>query len=219
MPRLLLALLALPLLAVGKPDPADVKTKLVWRYTFAADEKRPGKAVKAKVEKGTLILEGEGHLDLGKPAYDPTNKPLSVGAKVWLDGATGVVVAHGGEDEGFSLYIDRTEPVFAVRSSGKLTVARSGKKLARGRWYHVMGVLDADGKLRVWIDGKFTGSAVQGALLSAKPKDGLSIGADLDSWVGEYRSNNPLTGRLRDVRLYWSAPAEKDLNAWAGLAE
>jgi arylsulfatase A-like enzyme len=203
-------------LPAKKPDPAEVKMALAWRYTFADGEKRPGKLVKAKAEKGELILEGDGHAALGRPKADPSGKPLSVGALVWLDGANGVIVAQGGESHGYSLYVEKNEPVFAVRSAGKLAVARSGKKLARGRWHHVLGVLDAGGKMRVYIDGKAEGAQVQGGLIEESPADGLSIGADTGSWVGEYRSDNPLTGRLKDVRLYWGMPDEKEAAKWRG---
>ncbi len=199
-----------------KPDPSEVKPGLAWRYTFADGEKRPGKLVKAKAEKGELILEGEGYAALGRPKADPAGKPLSVGAMVWLDGANGVVVAQGGESHGYSLYVEKNQPVFAVRAGGKLTVARSGKTLARGRWYHVMGVLDAGGKMRLYIDGKAEGPQVQGGLIEESPADGLSVGADTGSWVGEYRSDNPLTGRVKDVRLYWGEPDEKEIAKWRG---
>jgi len=174
--------------------------------------------VKAKTEKGELILDGDGHAAIGKPKQDPSGKPLSIGARVYLDGANGVIVAQGGEEHGFSLYVEKNEPVFAVRGGGKLTVARSGKKVARGRWHHVMGVLDAGGKMRLYIDGKAEGPQVQGGLIEKNPTDGVSIGADTGSWVGEYKSDNHLTGRLKDVRLYWGMPDEKEVAKW-GEAE
>ncbi|MBY0231769.1 MAG: LamG domain-containing protein [Gemmataceae bacterium] len=189
-----------------------------WRHAF--DDKTPGKAAKAKKAKDDagpyLELDGEGHWSIEKPKADPAKKDFAIGAKVWLDGNTGVIAAHGGEEDGFALHVDDREPVFSVRSAGKLFQAKAGRKLARGRWFHVMGVLEG-GKLRVWIDGKEEGKPVPGEMLTATPKDGLSFGADTGSWVGGYKSDNPLTGKLRDARLYWKTPAEKELLKWAGV--
>src|SRR5207302_2055183 len=84
-----------------------------------------------------------------------------------------LVVALGGEAQGFSLHLTDGVPTFAVRSEGKLTVARAEDRMPRGRWVHLIGVLDADGRLRVWVDGKPSGDAVQGAHLTKMPADGL----------------------------------------------
>ena len=110
-------------------------------------------------------------------------------------------------------------PTFAVRSANVLKEARADDSVGRGRWVHLMGVLEAGGKLRVWVDGKPSGDAVQGALIKVTPADGMSVGADLGSRVGDYNDPQYWTGKLRDVRYYRGPLTEKELRAWAKPAE
>jgi hypothetical protein len=77
-------------------------------------------------------------------------------------------------------------------------------------------VLDAGGKIRLWVDNKEVGEAEQAAHLTQVPADGLSIGADTGSWVGDYRDNAPFSGKVRDLRLYWGLPGEKERAKWMG---
>ncbi|MFO0880369.1 MAG: sulfatase-like hydrolase/transferase [Gemmataceae bacterium] len=190
---------------------------LGWRYEFGG-ERLPFKLVKARVDTGAdggLILRGDGHVALGRPAEDPTGQALVVGGRVWLDGNNGVIVAWGGEAHGLSLFIEDGIPTFAVRCEGKLTRARGSKRLPRGRWTQVLGELTSEGRLRVWVNGKPDGEVVQGSLLAAHPADGLSIGADTGSQVGDYRNPHGFTGRLRDLRLYWGSLDPREIRAWA----
>jgi arylsulfatase A-like enzyme len=217
-----------------KGDPKKVKPALVLRYTFAALKKErvedvsgnglAGRLVKGKLVKDdvgpALELEGEGHVGVASKALPNfADSPLVVGAWCSAGANRGVVAALGGEGQGFSLFLTDGVPTFAVRSDGKLSVAKAANRMPRGRWAHLMGVLDAAGRLRVWVDGKPSGDAVQGAHLARQPSDGLSIGADTGSRVGDYNDEQYWTGRLRDVRLYRGVPTEKELHQWAGLSE
>ena len=217
-----------------KGDPKKVKPELILRYTFATVEKGQvedssssrlgGKLVKGKPVKDddgpALELEGEGYVSVPRsPKLDVVDSPLVIGGWCHLGANRGVVAALGGEAQGFSLYLTDGVPTFAVRGAGKLALAKAENRAPRGRWVHLMGVLDADGRLRVWVDGKPSGESVQGGLITRRPADGLSIGADTGSRVGDYNDEQHWTGRLRDVRLYRGMPAEKELRKWAGLSD
>lgn len=237
MPRLLAVLLALVLPALvpaeTKPPAKKARPGLLLRFTFAAVKKGQvedvsgnglaGKLVKGKLVKDdgpALELEGQGYVSVPRSAkLDLAGQPLVLGAWCHAGASRGVVAAVGGEAEGVSLFLADGVPTFAVRSAGKLTVAKADDRLPRGRWSHLMGVLGADGRLRLWVNGKASGDAVQGAHLTKQPAGGLSVGADTGSRVGDYRDEQFWTGRLRDVRLYRGVPAEKELRQWAGLAE
>src|SRR3979411_1799427 len=84
-----------------------------------------------------------------------------------------------------------------------------------GRWTPLMGILEADGRIRVWVDGRASGDAAQADLLAARPQDGLSIGADTGTQVGDYPDEQPFSGKLMDVRFYRGVPAEKELTKWS----
>jgi Concanavalin A-like lectin/glucanases superfamily len=213
-----------------KPEEARPKAGLQFRYTFANVKKDQvadvsGNAMTATLVKGKVVREGDehalrfegaGHLSVAPSArLDPSRSPIVLGA--WIDPTVskGVIVAIGGETSGLSLYLKDGVPTFAVRSKGKLTLARAERRATAGRWTHLMGVLGADGRIRVWVDGRASGDAAQAELLGVRPKDGLSIGADTGTPVGDYPDEQPYSGRLRDVRFYRGVPTEKELRTWS----
>jgi hypothetical protein len=211
-------------------DPKKVKPELVLRYTFEAAEKGRVKDISGSGHAGTLVkarlvkaddgpaleLEGEGVVNVTRSAkFNPADSPLVIGAWAHPGAPRGVVASMGGEAHGFSLYLADGVPTFALRIDGKLILARAEKRIPNGRWAHVMGVLDADGRARVWVDGRASGEAVNAGHLARNPADGMYVGADMGSLVGDYRGNQHFTGRLRDVRLYRGVPAEAELKKWA----
>ena len=213
-----------------KKDAARPKPGLQFRYTFADSKKDQiadvsGKGMTATLVKGKVVrdgdefaleFEGAGHLSVA-PSHrlDPSGSPVVIGA--WIDPSIskGVLIAIGGETTGLSLYLKDGVPTFAVRSKGKRTLAQAERRATAGRWTHLMGVLEADGRIRVWVDGRASGDAAQAELLEVRPKDGLSIGADTGTQVGDYPDEQPYSGKLRDVRFYRGVPTEKDLQKWS----
>jgi arylsulfatase A-like enzyme len=201
-----------------KGDPSKVKTARVLDLPMdKADERLTLTKASLKLADGVgyLALDGEGFAKVSAP-LDPANKPLTVGAWVWLESSKGVILAQGGEAQGYVLAIDDGKAFFGVRADGKLTTVTGDAALPRGRWVHVMGNLDAGGKLRLWVDGKAQKETPQAAHLTRRPADGISIGRDSGSAVGSYRDEEPFTGRLRSVRVYWGMPSEKEIEAWLG---
>lgn len=210
-------------------DPRAVKPALVLHLDFAAKDgalvdrsdskftvKRAGGKLVKDDDGPALELDGSGHLNLTRSAaLDPADKPLAVGGWCLPTARRGVIAALGGEAHGFSLHLEDGVPTFSVRLSGRLVQARAERAVANNRWVHVLGVLDADGRLRVWIDGRPSGDAVNGGHLARRPADGLSVGADTGSQVGGYRQEQGWTGRLRDIRLYWGMPADSEIGKWA----
>ncbi|MGL4554569.1 MAG: sulfatase/phosphatase domain-containing protein [Gemmataceae bacterium] len=200
----------------AKKAAGKARKGLALRLGSADDiEKAGGKLVNVKAGKDGLELDGTGHVALGA-RLDPSGTPLAVGAHVWPDGDKGVIVAHGGGSHGYSLYLEKGRPVFAVRVEGHLTAVKGDRELPRGRWTHVVGEIDAAGKLHLRIGGKALADAPQAGHVTSRPADGLSVGKDTGSHVGEYEDDNPFTGKLRDVRLYWGVPGGKEVVSWVG---
>ncbi|MDP6546589.1 MAG: PQQ-binding-like beta-propeller repeat protein [Phycisphaerae bacterium] len=134
-------------------------------------------------------------------SLNPANKPVTVEAWIKADKPNGVVLARGGEGTGYVLYIQGGRAKFAVRSGGKL-VTLSGKGKIVGRWTHIAGVLNGDRKMQVYVDGKLAGSAQAAAMITANPQEGMEIGADDASIVGNYNGAMPFTGLIDEVRVY-----------------
>lgn len=208
-------LLVALLILAAEPD----VTKPALRLTFDTPARAGGKLVGAKLGKDdagpTLELDGDAHLAVTK-VPEVKGKALSVGLHVWADGEKGVLVAHGDETNGYSLHLEAGVPVFTLRTAGKRTAVKAEAKLARGRWVHVLGELDSGGKIRLWIDGKPLADTPQADLLPRQPGEGMTLGKDPGSQVGDYRDDNPFTGKLRDVRIYFGLPSEKEIAAWLG---
>lgn len=213
----------------GKGKGKKARSGLQVRYTFSEVNKDQvldasgngisGTLIKAKVvkEKDTFAAQfsDEAYLQVrARPELDVSRSPIVLGSWINADLSKGVIAAIGGETHGLSLFLKDGVPTFAVRSQGKLTLSKAEDRLATGRWVHVMGVLAADGRIRVYIDGKASGDMAQAELLTARPADGLSIGADTGSLVGDYPDAQHFTGMLRDVRLYRGIPTEEELKKW-----
>ncbi|MFO0928036.1 MAG: sulfatase-like hydrolase/transferase [Gemmataceae bacterium] len=208
-------------------DPRKVKPSLVLHLDVTSGKdgtvsdragKRTVKVVRARPvtdDGAALELGGDGHVAVAGPAPDPTGKPLTVGAWCLPTARRGVVVAQGGESHGYSLHLTDGVPTFSVRLDGRLVQAKAESAVTNNRWVHLAGVLDVDGRLRVWVDGRPSGNAVQAGHLAKRPADGLSVGADTGSLVGGYRDAEGWTGRLRDVRLYWGVPDAAELTKWS----
>jgi hypothetical protein len=67
---------------------------------------------------------------------NPAGKPLTVEAWIYADRADGVVLAHGGQAQGYTLYLQQGRPHFTVRAKDQTgTVAADARVV--GRWCHV----------------------------------------------------------------------------------
>ncbi len=147
-------------------------------------------------------------------AFDPKANPLSFG--LWLSPETpnGVALSVGGQSHGFALYLDRGVPCFAIRSSGAPSVVRGNKPLTLGHRTHVACVLTGDPKLRLYVNGKLAGEASTPGFVNARPNEGLTLGGDPASAVGDYAEAFPWRGELGALELYWGEVDEKTIRGW-----
>ncbi len=148
------------------------------------------------------------------PGIDPALKPFTVGATCKPAAADGVLIADGGASEGFSLYLKDGKPRFAIRSGDQLFQVVGPNALALNRSANVVGMLSPDSKLRLFVDGNPAGTA-DGMPISRRPFDGLSLGQDSGSLVGEYDTRLKFEGELSDLRIYWGTLDEAAIRNWA----
>ena len=168
-------------------------TTVLEHELFAAPKEPP--MVDVDATRGPSRIE----LDKNKTP-DPTGRPLIVSATVYAERPSGVVVAHGGTQTGFALLFNAGKPAFLVRRQGKLHRAAATKRAMR-RWVHLCGVLEKDGSLKLYVDGKLAAQAASPGPLERNPVEKLQIGVDLRSTVGAYRSPHALAGVIDDVRI------------------
>mgnify|MGYP003662969561 CR=1 FL=1 len=138
------------------------------------------------------------------PSMNPKGKPITIEAWVTATKPLGVIVARGGPTAGFALTLKGGKPEFHVRTDSKLSTITGDKRIVGG-WHHVVGVLDTDKSMKLYVDGELADSGTAPGLLSTDPVQGLDIGADGKTAVGPYRSPLPLNGAVDEVRLYFEA--------------
>lgn len=181
-------------------------TTTLEHQLFAASPEAP------EIPDGFLKKKGKGKpagansaVSFGKPpALDPKGKPITTEAWFTSTKPKGTIIARGGPTDGFGLTLEGGFPCFHVRSKGELVTVK-GKKRVIGGWHHIAGVLAEDNKMTLYVDGENAGEAEANGLLANNPVQGLEIGADNQSAVGNYTSPNPFVGIIDEVRMYFTA--------------
>ncbi len=154
---------------------------------------------------GSKSAVSGSYVEFGKPpGLNPAGKPLTVEAWVTATKPQGVIAARGGPAEGFALMLQGGRPAFLIRSDGQLTTV-VGKKRIIGGWHHVVGVLGADKSMQLYVDGELAAEGKASGLIAKDPAQGLEIGADGGTAVGQYKTTMPFTGIIDEVRLYFAA--------------
>lgn len=110
----------------------------------------------------------------------------------------GVILAHGGREQGYALHVEQGKVIFTVRRDGKpVSIAASVPTEA----FRIAANLGKDGAMQLQVNeaNPVTGNA--GGLIAVQPKDGLSIGRDEQSAVGDYEPPHSLDGVVSDLSI------------------
>lgn len=143
-------------------------------------------------------------------SLDPTGKALTVEAWVSAVRPNGVIVARGGPAEGFALTIQQGKPIFAVRANSELATVEGEQRIIGG-WHHVVGVVTSDKEMRLYVDGRRVAEGKTSSLLTKDPAQGLEIGVDAGSPVGNYESPNGFSGIIDEVRLHFATFSDEKI--------
>lgn len=121
------------------------------------------------------------------------------GAQVLDQVLDGVILAQGGDQRGYALYLTGGKPVFAVRQNGTLyTAASSDAPVGR---FSLEARLARDGAMTLSVNGAIVARGKAPGVFTAQPKDELSIGEDTLSPVGDYQGPHPLRGKVKNVQV------------------
>ncbi len=176
-------------------------TTTLEHQLFAAEPNPP--EIPATIAKPGLQAEAMGAMFPNTPSLNPADKPITVEAWVTTTQPNGVVIARGGPSAGFALSIQEGRPNFHVRAGGALATA-NGKKRIVGGWHHLVGVLNNDKSMKLYVDGELAGEATAKSLIERDPAQGMEVGADIGGSVGDYTVDS-FTGIIDEVRLYFLA--------------
>ena len=165
-------------------------------------EENPAK-VRKKLKKdaqGFYILK---HGDQVAREYAPKFAQKSIEIKLSITRGkekSGVLISHGGNHCGYSLYLVDGRPVFSCRLEGALHTIRATKILTKER-ASLSAELLHDGRVFLKIDGKVEGRGKLPGLFNSHPQDPLEVGNDSQSTVVAYDSSSRFKGRLHEVKL------------------
>ena len=111
----------------------------------------------------------------------------------------GVILAQGGNRNGYALHLRDGKPVFSVRQNGMLHSIEA-PDAPQGR-FALQARLERDGTMTLAINGAVVARGKAPGLFAAQPQDELSIGEDTLSAVGDYAPPHPLRGTVENVRV------------------
>jgi len=189
----------------------------VLEYRFAQDTPEQvhdssgkgnhGKPVNAPLVDGrdggkARSFDGTSHIDVGKSAsLDPAVAGWTVDVVLRAQQPDGVLLACGGQTNGYSLTLEDGKPVFTVVSASSASRVVAPKGVGDG-WVRVTATITAAKQLRLTVDGKPAGQARLHDFISRQPNDTLQIGADTGSQVDVKRVVPRFKGVIESVRIY-----------------
>jgi hypothetical protein len=135
------------------------------------------------------------------PQPDISKQPIRI--RLRATGNTrspGVLLSHGGEFNGYILYLEEQRLVFAVRRKNQIHRINSDvNRIPASTHFDVEASLQSDGtmSLRVNDGPESIGSA--GGWIEVQPNEGLTLGADPNSKVDSETLTPPWSGEILEV--------------------
>jgi arylsulfatase len=164
---------------------------------YAKDGK---KSAATKASSKRLFELADGDKLTGEAAPDIGGRAFTITAEIGPKIGDGVILAHGGKNHGYSLFIEKNHLAMAFRHSGELSVVRSAASIVGGRGT-VTASLANDGDIVIrWNDEKVAEGKVAG-VLRATPQEGMQVGQDFGAAVGSYTAPFRFAGDIGRVVL------------------
>lgn len=120
--------------------------------------------------------------------------------------AAGVIVAQGGDVLGYSLVVQDGSPELVIRVNTKVHTLKSNVKLKKGKSLISIRIWE-NGYARLQVNDEPIAEG-QFPSIQKHPNDGISIGRDDNSLVGNYDSPFPYNKRIQSVLVATGKKAE-----------
>ena len=149
------------------------------------------------VSDTTWRFNGNSWLELPRRNIPPHggDQALRLTVSIETESPSGVIIAHGGDRWGYSLYLSEGKPVFATCVDWQRTIVEGSSTLEDGR--HELHIhWGKDGSLLLKVDGKLAAKGKAPGVLSQTPGDTMQIGVDLIKPVGKYDIPNAFRGTV-----------------------
>jgi N-acetylglucosamine-6-sulfatase len=199
-----------------RPQRVDRPAQLVLHYSFDEDTPEQVRDASGRGHHGTLHgtqtvagrtgqarrFRGKDWIEVPKSArLDPTEKPWSVEAWIQREAEDGVILAHGGQSHGYTLFLQGGRLACGVRIAGGLALC-VGNRPVPPEWTHVAAVLDGSRKITLYLNGEPAGTAEAGGFIATDPHESMQIGADTGTTVGDYKAPFGFVGLIDEVKVY-----------------
>ena len=146
-----------------------------------------------------FVFDGDAWLDL--PAFRAPKiaggRNLQVKGRILSRSDSGVIFAHGGAENGYSVYLDRGKLCFAACANGQRVVVASPNPIAGA--FDFEASWSSRGDMFLKVNKKLVGKAKTRTLIQKEPADSIQIGADLGESVGAYRSPSLFEGTIENL--------------------
>jgi len=127
------------------------------------------------------------------------NRSLVITCEVEPQSRNGVILAQGGNQQGYALWLRDGQLLFGVRIDGTLTSIVASETLS-GRCA-ITTKLNRDGMMQLIVNGQAVAQRKAPGLIPRQPVDELSIGQDARTAVGDYAAPHALRGKVENVRV------------------
>jgi hypothetical protein len=111
----------------------------------------------------------------------------------------GVILAQGGNQNGYALHLKNGKPIFSVRVRRMLYTAAAPDALEGT--VSLEAHLEKDGTMALAVGGSIVARGKAPGPIPVQPGEELSIGSDTQVAVGDYTAPHPLDGTVTDVKV------------------
>ncbi len=125
---------------------------------------------------------------------------FTISAQIDAKDPKGVILAQGGRANGYALFVQDGKLALAMRVKRELTVVTATKPLEAGS-RKVGAKITADGSVTLTVDGETIGTGKAPNLLPQQPGEGLTIGNDGRTLVGDYQGTDTFTGKVESATV------------------
>ncbi len=154
-----------------------------------------------KTADGKLVFNGKRNFLKLLHLYIPdvTSKSVEMSASVESDCKDGVIIAHGEEVFGLSVYLKEGNLYYSTRKYGVLTTLKTPNPVPSQ--FSFKAILLKNGDMKLYVNGQLIGSENIGESLPIPPDDPMSIGTDFRRLIGEYEAENYFKGSISDLQF------------------
>ncbi len=144
-------------------------------------------------------LQGAGNPNKKKNQISNSALQIRIKVEPKKGRADGVLVAHGGDQHGYSIYIKDGVLGFAVRRHQELVVVTASEK-SPAVPFQVLGRLGKTGEMDLLVNGKTVATGKAGGWIDVEPVEGASLGSDPRTPVGQYASPFRYQGKVEILK-------------------